>query len=387
MAERHLPGDLPADAPRVVCIQRRLTHYRVPLFEEMRTRLAAAGVRFELVYGDATPEEAVKRDEGRLDWATYVPCRYFMGGKLCWQDCSGVARGAALVIMTQENKLLYNYLALTLRRPARVAFWGHGRNFQSGAVGGWRERFKRAVSVHVDWWFAYTGLSQRLVEEMGFRADRITNLENAVDTKAFSDLCAQVTATQIAECRARWNLGSGPVAIFVGSLYAEKRIDFLLAAAERLAAEVPAFRLLVVGDGPQRPIVESAAARNAWLSYAGPQFGAQKALCLRAADLMMNPGLVGLGILDSFVAGIPMVTTDCNLHSPEIDYLRDGKNGVMTEDSLEAYVIACRELLVDIKRRERLGAMARIDAEHYTVANMSARFCAGILKALTGAQK
>ena len=71
---------------RVLCVQRRMTHYRVPLFERVRERLASAGVRFEVAYGDPTSAEMAKRDEGRLDWGTHVPCRYFFGGRLCWQN-------------------------------------------------------------------------------------------------------------------------------------------------------------------------------------------------------------------------------------------------------------------------------------------------------------
>ena len=286
------------------------------------------------------------------------------------------------MIVTQENKLLFNYLVLTIYRPERVAFWGHGRNFQSRSGKGLRERFKREVSLHVDWWFAYTGLSQKLVADTGFPSSRITNVQNAVDTQAFAEFCRLVTAQDVADFRNRWAIGDGPLAIFVGSLYAEKRLDFLLEAASQLAALVPGFHLLVVGDGPQRNLVEGALLRHQWLRYGGVQYGSEKAVCMCAASLMLNPGLVGLGILDAFVAGVPLVTTDCDLHSPEVDYLRSGENGVMTGDSLDAYVTTCRDLLDDNERRERLGRNARVDAGHYTLENMAGRFCDGVVAAL-----
>ena len=370
---------------RVVCIQRRLTHYRVPLFERMRDHLAARGIRFELVYGDPMASERSKRDDGQIDWGTHVQCRYFMGGKLCWQDATAATRGADLVIVTQENKLLFNYLLLTLRRPRRLAFWGHGRNFQTDARDGLRERFKRQVSVRVDWWFAYTALSQRLVQAMGFASQRITNLENAIDTRAFAALCDEVSSADAAAFRMRWRMGDGPVGVFVGSLYAEKRIEFLLEAGARLATSLPGFTLLMVGDGPQRDLVESACKRAPWLRYGGVQFGRDKALCLRSADLMLNPGLVGLGILDAFAAGLPMATTDCHLHSPEIDYLRSGENGIMTANDIDIYVDTCQALLTDATVRRRLGERAREDADHYTIDNMAHRFCDGIVAALRAA--
>ncbi|MCY7305789.1 MAG: glycosyltransferase family 4 protein [Rhodoferax sp.] len=371
-----------ATRQRVVCVQRRLTHYRVPLFERMRVLLAQQGVTFELVYGDPTPDERSKRDGGSLAWGKHVPCHYFWQNRLCWQNFGSTTRGADLVIVTQENKLLYNLLAVSLRRPKRLAFWGHGRNFQSLNAEGLSERFKRWTSRHVDWWFAYTGLSELLVQNMGFRDSRITNLENAVDTHVLADQCEHVTLADVAAHRSRLNLGDGLSGIFVGSLYAEKRLEFLLEAGKRLAAEVPGFHLVVVGDGPQRWVVEAAAQQEPWLRYTGPVHGFEKAVSLRAASLMLNPGLVGLGILDAFVAGLPLVTTDCKLHSPEIDYLRNGENGLMTADSIDAYVAACRHLLLDSDARRKMGAAGSQDAARYTMENMTQRFCAGVLAAL-----
>ena len=367
---------------RVLCVQRRMTHYRVPLFERVRERLAGAGVRFEVAYGDPTSAEMAKRDEGRLDWGTHVPCRYFFGGRLCWQNNIDAARTADLVIVTQENKLLYNLVALTVQRPRRLAFWGHGRNFQAIGANGLREAFKRRVSMQADWWFAYTDLSRRLVREMGFPDSRITNLENAVDTRTFAEQCDKVSDAEVADFRARWQIGDGPLAVFVGSLYADKRIDFLLKAGEALAARCVGFHLIIVGDGPQRALVEAAVGRAPWLRYGGVKHGAQKAVCMRAAQVVLNPGLVGLGILDAFAAGLPLVTTDCKLHSPEIDYLRDGENGFMTADSLDAFVEVSARLLADQDERARLGRAARHDAAHYTLDNMAERFCDGVQSAL-----
>jgi len=371
-----------AMAPRVLCVQQQLTHYLVPLFEQVRKLLAADGVNFELVHGQAAHAESSKQNEGEIAWAERVPCRYFLNDRLCWHNPGRLARGADLVILTQENKLLYNLLALTVKRPKRLAYWGHGRNFQSANPHGWSERLKRVLANRVDWWFAYTGLTSRLVQESGFPVTRITNLQNAVDSSELVRLCDSVSDADIEDCRTRWQTGAGPIGLFIGSLYQEKRLEFLLEAGARLASRVPGFVLFIVGSGPQRDIIERAARRHAWLRYGGVKFGMKKAICLRAADVMLNPGLVGLGILDSFAAGLPMITTDCGLHSPEIDYLRSGENGIMTANSLDNFVEAAERVITDHALRRSLGAAAKADAAHYTVDNMAQNFRRGVLAAL-----
>ena len=373
---------LACTARRVVCIQRRLTHYRVALFEEVRKLLLLDGVNFELAYGQPATAEGLKEDAGEIVWADRVPCKYMLRDKLCWQNPSRLARNAELVIVTQENKLLYNVWAMLFKRPKRLAYWGHGRNFQSDNPGGWSESIKRVLTRRVDWWFAYTQLTTRLVEEAGFPADRITDLQNAIDLRKLATLCEAVKPEDAQSFRDSLGIGAGPIGLFLGSLYKEKRLAFLLQAGAQLAARLPGFVLVVVGTGPQRDMVQQAASRHAWLRYGGVRLGKEKAICLRAATVMLNPGLVGLGILDSFVAGLPLVTTDCGLHSPEIEYLRNGQNGVVTPNTLEAFVDAAHHIIKDSEWRRTLGAAAKMDAAQYTIENMAQNFRRGVLAAL-----
>lgn len=367
----------------VAIVQRRMTGYRLPLFEDLRRRLQHHGVRLRVLHGEPTPAERLRRDGGELVWAERCETRYLAGGRLCWQDFGALTRASDLVIVTQENKLAYNLVALTLRRPRRLAFWGHGRNLQARAPDGASERFKRWTTRGADWWFAYTGLSRELVRADGFPDARITVLDNAVDTAALRALHAAVD--EAGRTRVRRALGlpeGGPVAAFVGSLHADKRLGFLVDAAERLRARFPGFTLLVAGDGPERAMLESAARTRPWLRLLGARHGRDKAELLAVCDLLLNPGLVGLGLLDAFAAGLPLVTTDCRLHSPEIAYLESGRNGLMTPDEPGAYVQAVAALLAQPAQLARLREGARAAGDRYTLQNMSERFCDGIRRCL-----
>ncbi len=101
------------------------------------------------------------------------------------------------------------------------------------------------------------------------------------------------------------------------------------------------------------------------------------------ADVLLNPGAVGLGIQDSFVGGAPMFTTDCGLHGPEISYLDSGKNGVMSADDLEEYADAVIEVLSHPETLEKLRRGTLASAPAYTVENMAERFKQGVLACLS----
>ena len=372
----------PLKRRRIVIVERQLLQYRVALYQRLRTLLARRGIELQLLIGDGTVAEKQKLNQTELDWTIHLPTRYLLREQICWQPFERYARQADLVIVMHENKLIYNLWLLSFGRPRRLAFWGHGRNMQSNMPFGWKERFKRWTVNKVDWWFAYTDGSAALVNAAGFPRSRTTVVENAVDTREMKRFCADVSAEQCRAARARMQIGRGPVGLYLGSLYQEKRIEFLLQAAHLIRQQIPRFELLIVGAGPESDKVEAAEKQYAWIHYLGPQQGRAKAECLVVADVMLNPGLVGLGVLDSFVSGTPMMTTDCGLHSPEISYLQSGYNGVITEDDVFLYADQVSTLLNDTAKLASLSAGALATASRYTIENMADRIYRGILDCL-----
>lgn len=366
----------------VCIIQRRLTHYRVPFFEALREALASRGIQLTLLVGKGTPEEEKKRDVGDLPWVVHVPTHYFVGNRVCWQPARYYFDNPDLVVVTQENKLLYNLLLLTLPRRFRLAFWGHGANLQSLNPHGFKERFKRWTTNHVDWWFAYTQMSADLVAAAGFPGARIAVLNNAVDTTELHRQRQSLTPEELHALRKSLGFETDTVGVYVGSLYADKRLDFLFAAAAAIRREVPDFNLLIVGEGPERDKVQAWCADHPWSRWVGARFDRDKAAHIAVAQIMLNPGLVGLGILDAFVCGVPMITTDCGIHSPEIAYLENGINGVMTANDLNAYVDASVLLLRDASALDVLRDGCAVSAKEYTVENMARRFADGVVRAL-----
>jgi glycosyltransferase involved in cell wall biosynthesis len=210
-------------------------------------------------------------------------------------------------------------------------------------------------------------------------------LNNAIDTAEMRSPFDAINATDLAGWRAAHGLKDGPIGIFLGSLYEEKRIDFLLGAAKAIHAQVPGFELLIVGAGPQKTMVEAFCEEHKWAHFCGMLKGRDKVLALASATVMLNPGLVGLGILDSFVCEVPMLTTDCGLHSPEIVYLQSGVNGLMTPNTLGDYVSECVALINNPAQLMAMKAACKSSASTYTVENMARNFADGVERCLQSA--
>lgn len=217
----------------------------------------------------------------------------------------------------------------------------------------------------MDWWFAYTALTADIVTRLGFDPQRITIVDNAIDTKKLTQELTAVRADDSADrLRTELALGDGPIGLFLGTLRPNKRLDVLLAAGTMAHARCPDFRLLVVGSGPLADDVRTRAEREPWLHYLGPLYGQDRAAALAISDLILLPGavgLVGLVGLDSFTSEAPLVTYAGAEHGPEIAYLHDGRNGRLApaEGGPRGFADAILQLVEDPAQLAELVADAQ----------------------------
>jgi L-malate glycosyltransferase len=369
-------------------MQHRLLHYRQAFFDRLQSACVDRHIELRLVHGQPSAFETLKKDVGHLPWADVVRNRFWRigGADLVWQPFPAVLRDADLVVLMQENRLLSNYpwlLRLGVGANQRVAYWGHGRNLQSASPNGLRERWKRWFVNRVDWWFAYTDLTRSILCSDGYPSDRITVLNNAIDNDQFIHDLSSVSPERLQACRERIYANPGaPIGLYCGSLYPDKRLDLLIAAADIVHAQYANFRLVVVGDGPSRSLVTSAAAVRPWLHWVGVQRGVDKAAWFRLANAYLSPGAVGLHVLDAFCAGIPMITTVAARHGPEIAYLQSGRNGYVVEADARIYSETYLGLLRAPARLEQIRTTAMNDANRYSLDCMVARYLDGIERCL-----
>lgn len=372
---------------KVVIFQPRLFHYRVGLFEMLRTQCLENSIELHLVHGHPTRRDKVRNDVGFLTWATPVDnwsCS-ISNQDLIWMPFPSHLRDADLVVIMQENRLLSNYPLLLSRwwSSRKIAYWGHGKNFQSNAPAGLCEKWKDFLLMRVDWWFAYTEMTVDILCKAGFPAERITRLDNAIDTSTFKADLTSWNDADIAAERERLGIAkNAPVGVFCGSLYPNKNLEFLIDSVDMILQKVPDFTLVVLGDGPSMPLMSKKATSRPWLHLLGVRTGREKALYFRMGEIMLNPGLVGLHIVDAFCGGLVMITTLAAKHSPEVAYLKDGVNGLMVSDSPKIYAAAVVELLNDRNKLERLKRASKQDSQRYTIKNMVEKFVSGIVKCL-----
>ncbi len=169
-----------------------------------------------------------------------------------------------------------------------------------------------------------------------------------------------------------------PLAVFVGRVVAEKNIQFLLEVLTH--PELGSARLLVVGDGPERPRLEArvrAMNLDGRVYFTGqvppgevPAYVALADFCVTASKIEMLP----TAILEALGAGLPVLGLDV----PWIRaVIRSGENGLLTPpDDAAAMARAWARLAHDRELRERLAEGARRTGEQYDARRATARLVA-----------
>jgi glycosyltransferase involved in cell wall biosynthesis len=179
----------------------------------------------------------------------------------------------------------------------------------------------------------------------------------------------------------------GNVLAAVGRLVPQKGFDLLLEAFARVAAERPAWRLVIWGEGEERARLERQ--RDA-LGLAGrvelPGITTTPGAWVETADaFVLSSRFEGWGIVltEAMAAGLPVVSFDCEF-GPR-DMVEDGVDGLLVpREDVAALARALGALLGDAELRERLGARARISARRFAPDQVVAAWEALVREVTTG---
>lgn len=375
---------------RVLIIQAEMKHYRVPFFTGLHDALKRDGIELTVAYSNSNSIHAERQDRADLPSPVgrQVKGRWLFG-RLLYQDLWKQIVDSDLVITGSEAKYVMNsaLLAMSWLGIKTVAFWGLGPNRHPDRSPG-IEWFKQHFFTCVDWWFAYTASIAEYLERKGMPKDKITNVQNATDTREFRRLIDCIGDEELLRVKAQLTgASSSLVGLYCGLIGEIKELPLLLDAARLVRQSCPDFHLIIIGDGPDRLWLKGAIADLSWIHYVGFKPHQGSALYYKMSDVCLIAGTVGLGVVDSFAAGLPLIATRLDTHPPEISYVVDGYNGLLTEHNAEEFSSAVLKVLSDSSLRERLRLGSRESGSRYTMEAMVENYRTGIQQCLSQNQR
>jgi glycosyltransferase involved in cell wall biosynthesis len=201
-----------------------------------------------------------------------------------------------------------------------------------------------------------TTLSQssrrQLVEDLGLNPDRVVVVPPGLHHRFSPGPPGSRSAT--------------PLVAAVGRMVPAKRFDLLIEQAARAREQVPDLRLVIAGDGYDRPRLEATIARlgaDAWVDLPGRVRDHEVVDLYRSAWVVASASQSegwGLSLTEGAACGTPAVATRIAGHVDSVD---DGVTGLLADGDDLGDALA--RVLVDHDLRARPGAAALVRAAEH----------------------
>jgi glycosyltransferase involved in cell wall biosynthesis len=300
------------------------------------------GTLGEELKAEGSPVEVIGRKAG-LDWCCV------------WRLARFLRREQVDVIHAhQYTPFFYGIMARLLYRRPPILFTEHGRHFPDFprrkrilANRLLLERRDRVIGVG-------EAVRQALITNEGIPADRVGVIYNGIDTERFADRPAERD-----EVRREIGLQPGDFAVLMVA-----RLDYLkdhataIRMLARVARQAPYAKLILAGDGPERPKIEELIAELG-IARQVRMLGLRKdvARLVQAADLFLLTSIsegIPLTVIEAMAAKLPVVATQVGGMAEVVEH---GVSGLLAPSGDDGRLAACVLRLVhDAELRKEMGA-------------------------------
>lgn len=315
---------------KIIILQRVVPHYRVELFDMLYDRLKCTVVSSRR----APPGSYLQTVQKSRPWLEYWDFRFLSKSNeyLCIVPTASILRAYSPNLVISEFSLsMSSTYELLLRRKIghsfKLAFWSHGANVQRGGssiADIAAKRMRMAMLAMGDAALVYGEVGRSMLRS---------------ELPSLPVFVAKNTMV-VPRCAANreWRtsvLGEErrPVLLSIGRLTALKRVPLLIEAFKLLLESEPSAQLVIVGDGPERSAIESAASElcRSSIHILGAVYEPDKLAALyEIADLFVYGGSIGLAVNESLAYGVPVVIFDESAgisHFPEAEAVVPGVTG------------------------------------------------------------
>ena len=223
-----------------------------------------------------------------------------------------------------------------------------------------RVSLHRAAAVTVN-----SSFTQSAVDALQPRMQRLECIPMGVDATPLS--ADEISQAQ--QIRNRYRVNNGPLLIFVGRLVEEKGAEDAIRALQKLLVDAPQTRLLILGEGQDRPALEHLVEHFGlqqqvqFLGWVDPN---QVRAHMAAADVFLGPSRTasdgwveaqGLTFLEAMAVGTPVIASRLG---GIVDSVQDGQTGLLVEErSPNQIADAIRQLIAHPELIERFRDNAK----------------------------
>jgi len=325
-----------------IIVTRVIAPYRVPLYRELAKEGLLGGVVVAGRSDDAVPASVA------AELPRDLPVRWCASGMTYRRDvldsCRSLDPGLILVEHGARLDFVWTILASHSLSAVPKVLWTHGienRERLAGTIT--PASIGRWLQLHCcDGVLCYDRqMAARMTQRYPQKVVRAA--PNSTDGSVIQEVCGARPSGRRKGARERLGLKRSVYLIYLGRLIAGKRPADMIRVLGVVRGTFPDACAIVVGDGPERSVIENLAKDHnlvigADIILAG-EVRDQSGLAhwLSVADVNINPGYAGLSVVDALFAGVPTVLSRPSArgpyHSPEWQYLLECRGGLFADSA------------------------------------------------------
>ena len=295
------------------------------------------------------------------DYSVHVHPYYFLNGRFVFLNVfSALRKFRPQVIIHQGSpgilSLPLTWLWCKLNNT-RFALWTHGFERHQGfrPDRSFRSLLRLAYFKMADGVLFYTKERKDFFKDK-LPAHKLFYATNTLDTTSLMKLRDQFVMSDVESLKKDLKMNGHFNMVFIGRLLKDKLADHLILITWRLKNKGVNARAHIIGGGEEQVSLKKMAddlGLSEEVIFYGPVFDdAESGKILFSSDVMVMPGYIGLAINHAYCFDLPVVTYQQSangpFHSPEIDFLENGKTGIMTEsNNIDAMTNALLDLAQD----------------------------------------
>lgn len=263
-------------------------------------------------------------------------------------------RKRAVEIIHAHSHLFFSTNVCVLARllhSAPLIITNHG--LISASAPAWLNSFyKHFVSrttFHIaDHIICYTDIERKNIERLGIDKRKISVIHNGVDTTLFAPLASKKNADK-------------KQILWVGRYVTGKGVEYLIEAFSLVQKKIPGSHLVLVGDGPEKPVIENRIRKlhlHSSVTLIDYLDNEKLPEIYKNSDVFVLPSLmegVPRTILEAMACGVPVVTTDI----PHLVSIIDGAGFVVPPKDPASLSNAIFTILENASLAEQMGQQGR----------------------------
>lgn len=248
---------------KIAILTSRLVHYRLSFYEKLSTY--KNNYQVVVYYGFTNKEDGKAGHKGKTNFASkefkefkfkILPFELVYNRGL-YSEIKKADPDILIILASTGNISYWRIISWAKRKKKKIIIWTSGWDpgRAKGIMFALKNKLVSSFFNKADFFLTYSTYASQYVESMGVDKSKIEICYNGIETDNLVNKSFQIN-NRSNELKEKYELESYFVFLFVGGLIPEKRIDLLIDAFVELHKKYNKIKLLLIGDGPLRFMVE-----------------------------------------------------------------------------------------------------------------------------------